>query len=56
MHTADEGIEHGIDDTASILIDHSALGIHAEGTDLIPVFFGTVNDLAFGAFIRMIVQ
>ena len=56
MHAADEGMGHGIGNTASILIDHSALGIYAEGTDLIPVFFGTVNDLAFGAFIHMIVQ
>ena len=33
-------------DTVGIFVDHSALGIHAESTNLVAVLLGAVNDLA----------
>ena len=35
------------DDAVGVFIYHGALGIHAEGTHLIAVLFGAVDDLAF---------
>ena len=34
------------DDTVGILIDHGALGVHAEGADLVAIGLGAVDDLA----------
>jgi len=35
------------DDTVGVFVDNGALGIHAEGADLVAVFFRAVDDLAF---------
>ena len=35
------------DDAVGVLIDHGALGVHAEGTDTVAVLLGAVDDLAF---------
>ena len=35
------------DDAIGVFVDYRALGIHAEGADLVAVFLGAVDDLAF---------
>ncbi len=56
------GLEGGVliavavdgDDAVGILVYHRALGIHAEGTDLVTILLGAVDDLAFVQFIRQV--
>ena len=39
------------DDAVGVLVDHRALGVHAEGTDLVLILLGLIDDLALVQFV-----
>ena len=42
------------DDAVGIFVDHDAVGVHAEGADVVLEFFGAVDDLAFVQFVGQV--
>ena len=41
-------------DAVGVLVDHRALGVHAEGAHLVPILPGAVDDLAFIELVRQV--